>query len=432
MKILLIDPISAILDFAMRLDATGHTVRVFMGQTEHGMRSKVGNGLIDRVEDWRPSMKWADLIVLSDNTKYMRELDTFRLQGYPIFGPTAETAQWELDRDKGQKILQRAGIDTIPSVEFNNYDDAIAHVTREKKRFVAKPNGDADKALSYVSKSPKDILFMLNRWKKNGRPKDPFILQEFHGGIEMAVGGWFGPAGFSTYFLENFEHKKLMNGDLGPNTGEQGTVLKYTNDSKLADMMLAPLVGELHRQQYTGYIDVAVIIDPKGNVWPLEFTTRPGWPLFQIQQVLHPDLADWMHDLVNGFDSFRPSEKIATGVVLTMPPFPIKQSTANDNGYPLWGVNKTNRYFVHPSEMMAGFGPDDTGRMSEMLVTVGNYVATITGIGDTVSESRDAAYEHLKELELPNSSQYRTDIGDRVIEQLSELKKLGFATSWHK
>ena len=91
---------------------------------------------------------------------------------------------------------------------------------------LSKPSGDVeDKALSYVSKSPADMVYMLERWKKAQKHKSPFILQEFVDGIELAVGGWFGPGGFNEGWCENFEFKKLMPDDLGPATGEQGTVL---------------------------------------------------------------------------------------------------------------------------------------------------------------------------------------------------------------
>ena len=76
--------------------------------------------------------------------------------------------------------------------------------------------------------------------------------------------------------------------------------------SLLADKVLKPLEDFLHGIGYSGYIDVNCIIDDKGNPWPLEFTTRPGWPLFQIQQALHlGDPIQWMLDSLNGKDTFK-------------------------------------------------------------------------------------------------------------------------------
>lgn len=430
MKILLIDNSSSFLDFALRCMAEGHEVRIFMGVDKFGNRSKVGDGLLNKLTDWKPSMKWADLIMVSDNVKYINQLEKYRNEGYPIFGPNIETTNWELERGTGQRIMEEAGIEVIPSVQFSDYDKAIEFVKKTKGRYVSKPSGDADKALSYVSKGMDDMVFMLGHWKKQGRSKAPFILQEYRAGIEMAVGGWFGKSGFSKYFLENFEHKKLMNDDKGCNTGEMGTCMKYVEHSLLADKVLKPLEGELFRQGYTGYIDVAVMIDKKGNINPLEFTTRPGWPLFQIQQILHPEPCEWMLDLIDGKDTFEPDPRHATGVLMAMPDFPYSHLTKKEvTGFPVWGINDKNRYYIHPAEMMNGTGPVE-GKEEDMLVSCGDYVLICSGKGDTVDKANENAYKIVDQLVMPNSPIYRTDIGKRVIKQIPILQELGFAEEW--
>src|SRR6202000_537986 len=108
--------------------------------------------------------------------------------GYNIFGPSKEAADWELDREIGQEVFRKHGIKVPPYKIFSNYDKAIEYVKKEDRRFVSKPSGDADKALSYVAKSPEDLVYMLTRWKANNKLKGEFILQEFIPGIEMAVG----------------------------------------------------------------------------------------------------------------------------------------------------------------------------------------------------------------------------------------------------
>lgn len=436
MKILLIDATSSMLDFALRCEAAGHEVRVFMGPTKRGDRSTVGDGLLQKVSDYRPSMKWADFIMISDNAKYIHELEGYRNRGFPLFGPNDECTAWELDRDCGQRVLEAAGIAVIPSHCFSNYDEAEAFVRGTLKRYVSKPSGDADKALSYVSKGPADLCFMLQHWKRTQRKRVPFLLQEFIPGIEMAVGGWVGRNGFSRWFLENFEFKKLMNGEIGVNTGEMGTAMRYVEaaDSQLAREMLLPLEAALIRSGYTGYVDVSVIIDKKGNPWPLEFTTRPGWPLFQIQQVLHPEPVQWMWDSLQGQDTFEPCQEIAIGVVMAIPDFPYTTLLNKEvAGFPVWGITAKNRYWVHPAEMKLGTAPVlENGKLVEksMMVTAGDYVLVCSGIGETVSEAKDAAYARVKELELPNSPMYRTDIGCRLETQLEELHALGYATAW--
>jgi phosphoribosylamine--glycine ligase len=394
----------------------------------------VGNGIVTKVSSWEDHMSWADIILVSDNVRYVHALESWRKKGFPIFGPNKEVTDWELDRTKGQKILEDAGIKCMESVPFKSFDKAISFVKQNMKRYVCKPNADDNKALSYVSKSAADLVFMLEYWKKQGHAAD-FILQEFTPGIEIAVGGWFGKGGFASYFLENFEHKKLMNGEVGVNTGEMGTVLKYTQCSELANILLRPLEGELYRQGFTGFIDVSVIVAKDGTPYPLEFTSRPGWPLYQIQQAVHKgDPVQWMWDSLQGEDTFCPSEDVATGVVMAIPDFPYsKLSKKEVSGYPIYGWEKIPEKNFHPAECMSGKMPverDGTIVYETNLVTAGDYVCVISGSAKTVSESKDKAYKNLKKIEIPNSPMYRTDIGCRIEEQLPELQKHGYCTDW--
>jgi phosphoribosylamine--glycine ligase len=436
MKILIIDCSSVSLDFAIRCQEYGHTVRVYVRNNKDGTRSMVGDGgLIVRVNDWEQHMNWADLIFCTDNIYYIHPLERYRDRGYPIIGPSIDTNRWEQDREHGAKVMEKAGIKTIPSQKFKSYDDAIAYVIKNNKRYVSKPLGDGDKALSYVSKSPADMVFMLQKWKKTNAYRGEFILQEFHGGIEVAVGGWFGRHGFSKYFCINHEFKKLLAGDLGVSTGEEGTILYYTEDSLLADKVLKPLEGMLNGLGYTGYIDVNCIVDDKGVPWPLEFTMRPGWPLFMIQQALHKgDPAQFMLDLLDGKDTLKVSDKIACGVVVSMPPYPHDKGTPQSEhaGYPMFDLTMEDvTKNVHLASVMLGKAPamvDGKVKLNhEQFVTAGNYVCIVTGTGETVEEASCDCYDRIKKkINIPNSIGYRIDIGKRLEKQLPELKKMGY------
>ncbi len=276
MNLLLVDKGGDFLDFAIRCEEAGHSVRWFLAPQKNGDRQVIGDGLGFRVPDYHGSVKWADLILVSDNTWYMEELYGYRRKGFPVLSPSPDAAALELTRGKGQESFKRGGLAIMPSQEFKSLDDAINVVSKDGKRYVSKPDGDMDKALSYVSQSPRDMLAMLMRWKRLQKGAKKFILQEFVPGIEMAVGAWFGPGGFNHMVLENFEFKKLMNDNLGCNTGEQGTVIKYVQKekSKLYKETLAKVEDQLHRLDYCGYVDISVIVDEKGEARPLEYTMR--------------------------------------------------------------------------------------------------------------------------------------------------------------
>lgn len=432
MKILVIDSQAASLDWTMRCIADGHTVKWYVPPDKKV--DNVGKGIVARVDDPGDWYRWADLIFFSDNTKYIQHADSWRKQGWPVISASAVTAAWELDRCLGQEVMKRAGIAVPPFKEFNDYDAAIKYVKDSMKRYVSKPSGSSDKALSYCSKSPEDMVYMLERWKKLSKLKTPFILQEFIPGIEMAVGGWFGPGGFSRGWCENWEFKKLMNDDLGVATGEQGTVLRYVAQSHLAKKVLQPLEDELAKEGYIGYIDVNCIIDVDGTPHPLEFTMRPGWPTFNIQQALHKgDHAEWLLDLAEGTDTKNwILNTIATGVVLSIPDYPYSHLTRKEvNGVPLYGVTDAMKPFLHLCEMQMGEAPQDVkGQIitKPCYVTAGDYVLVSSGTGQTVLEAKKAAYKTVKSLSLPNSPMYRTDIGNRLKEQLPLLQKMGYAT----
>lgn len=436
MRLLVVDSDgSSGLDLALRAQRDGHDVKLAI--RPNGRNEKVGKGFVELVRDFREWLRWANLIVSCYNDKYLRELAAHRANGGLVIAASPETAQWEIDRQVGQAVLKKAKIQTIPSTEFRDYGTAIVHVKKTMKRYVSKPTGDgqADKALSYVSSGPDDMVFMLQRWKKLNKMKTPFILQDFIPGVEMGVAGWFGPHGWNKGWEENFEFKKLMNGDLGPATGEQGTISRYVEKSKLARLVLEPLTKQLEAVGYVGDIDVNCIIDEKGNAWPLEFTTRLGWPAFNLQCALcNGDVAEWLMSLASGKDSRQICfDKVACGVVMSIPDYPYSRMTGKEvTGIPIYGLTGNLWKHTHPCEMMMEDCPVSVeGHVESMPMpaTAGDYVLVMTATGDTVKDAALTAYRRLSRLTLPNSPMYRKDIGVKLAKQLPTIQSKGFATN---
>ena len=430
MKILIIDEGGMGLGFALECQAAGHSVKLFVSPRSKAART--GEGLVPRAYVWEPHMKWADLIFLADNSYATEELDWYFKKGFPIFGCNQEGATWELNRMAGQRIFDLAGIKTIAGKSFTSFIDAEAYVKATPIRYVSKPNGDADRKLSYVAKSAADMVYMLRCWAKSGKIKDEFILQDFMPGVEMSVGGWFGADGWSKALCENWEFKKLCSGEIGPTTGEMGTVLRYTENSKLADEVLFPVTSFLHAIGYIGYCDVNCIIDKAGVPYPLEFTMRPGWPIANIQRQLHRgDPAEWMLDKLEGRDTLQVNAEVAVGVVVAIGDFPHSHYTAKEvEGIPIYGLTKANSKAISLSSAMSGHGPVMVGgKLTEqdIIVSAGDYLCVCSATGSAVSETRDKALKVVKSLEIPDSPIYRTDIGDRLETQLPILQALGYA-----
>lgn len=426
MKVLIVDSEKCGLPFALRCQEAGHEVKIWMPPT------KIGDGLVKKVGDWKGHMSWADLIFLTDNAKLGKAMEPFFRKGLPIFGPNQAGSELELDREAGQDCFAEHGIEVLPYRQFKSYDDAIKYVKKEGKPFVSKPwGGNPDKDLSYVPKTAEDLVCRLERWKKIGAKPD-FLLQEMVKGAEMAVGGWFGPGGWSQWINENWEEKRMMAGGLGPNTGEMGTVMRYVKRSKLFDEVLEPVTETLERIGYVGYVDVNCLVDDKGTPWPLEFTCRPGWPHFNLCLALHKgDPVEWMLDCLNGKDTLQVSEEVCVGVVMAMGDYPWDLIDPSEvDGWPIRGLTKRTASNVALSSARIGTAPAKVGGVikdEEMIVTAGSYVLIATGTGGTVSAGQDSVYAICDKINWPPHRTYRIDIGCRLEDDLPALQQHGFA-----
>jgi phosphoribosylamine--glycine ligase len=239
----------------------------------------------------------------------------------------------------------------------------------------------------------------------------------------MGGDGWFGPGGFDQRWSESFEFKKLMSGNYGMNTGEMGSVLRFTKTSKLARKVLQPLEDCLARCGYVGYISVNCIIDGVGNPWPLEFTMRPGYPTINIEAAAHStvDPVDRLYALAKGDDCKSALlDRVALGVVIALPSFPHSHSLAKEiDGIPIHGITSRIWPHFHPCQMRSTKG---------QLETAGDYVAVVTAQSDTVSGAREAAYKRVSRIHVPGGVAVRDDIGERLSRQLPILHEHGYAT----
>jgi phosphoribosylamine--glycine ligase len=237
------------------------------------------------------------------------------------------------------------------------------------------------------------------------------MLQEKVDGVEVGVSRWMGTQGFVGPYNENFEFKKLMSGNAGPNCGEAGTVMKYVEDSKLGQAVLAALEESLVKLGHLGDIDVNCIVDEKGRAWPLEFTMRLGWPAFNIQlATTSADPAQWMLDACEGRDTLKVRWSTACGVVLTQPAYPFHDK---------------------PPEELAVLPDMKDGKVIERQIwaTAGDYLMVVTGTGRTVRQAATRAYDTLGQLSVADMS-YRDDIGEKLEEELPKLHEHGYATEF--
>ncbi|MGH7150070.1 MAG: phosphoribosylamine--glycine ligase, partial [Planctomycetota bacterium] len=191
-RYLFVSDIALIHDLAWQVKREGYEVRYFIkakGEKE------VADGFLEKSEDWERDLDWADVVVF-DDTGFGAKAEALRKAGKPVIGGSVYTDRLEEDREFGQAELGAAGLNTIPSVEFSSFDEAIAHVKANPDRYVVKPSGKAqsEKVLSYVGQEEDglDILGMLEHYKKAwGTKIKSFQVQKFVQGVEVAVGGFF-------------------------------------------------------------------------------------------------------------------------------------------------------------------------------------------------------------------------------------------------
>lgn len=418
------------LPFALACLKAGHKVRYFLRPENN---QAIGEGFkgLERIKNWVPSAaSWADLVLLTGNDQFLPKLDVLRKRGVAVFAPSARSAALEIKREAGMKAFERAGIEVPPYETFKSLDEAEAHVRKKPDRYVFKTLGsEEDKSLSYVGKSPADMIARLQRWKRLGlNPKGPVMLQTFIEGLELGVSRWMGKEGFIGDYNENFEFKKQLSGNCGPNCGEAGTVMKYVKSSKLGDAVLAPLEDDLVKLGHLGDVDVNCIIEPSGKAWPLEFTMRWGWPAANIMWATHKgDPAEWMLNACEGEDTLEVDHAIAAGVVLQLEPKDPEELI----DIPIT-VEPAARKFVHPQSVKMAKLPAMKGDEiadKKMWATAGDYVAVVTGTGKTVKQACERAYKAIEQVHVPDLG-WRDDIGEKLEKELTQLHGMGYATEF--
>ena len=438
MKLLIVnmDDVGEGLPLAIRAAKAGHQVKIWYSKENH---PTTGDGFrgVERVKNWLTEARWADLIVPTGNHEFMPKFDQLRKAGIKVFGPSEKSAGLEIDRAQGMQFFKAAGIATPASHEFRTLQEAERHVRKTGDRFVFKTLGDEeDKSLSYVSKSAADMVARLIRWQKLGmNPKGPVMLQEVVEGIEFAVSRWMGSAGWVGPPNENFEFKKLLSGNCGPNCGESGTIMKYcAGASELFQQVLEPLEDGLLKLGHMGDVDVNCIVDEEGMAWPLEFTTRLGWPASNILWASHlGDPVEWMLDACNGKDTLQVSTKHASGIVVAQPDYPYSTLTkAEVEGIPIYGITKDNEKYLSPQAVKVAPQPVMKGKEvveKDTWTTTGDYLLVVTGMGKNVSQATTRAYDTVRELHIPNMI-YRDDVGEKLEDEIPKLQAAGLASEW--
>ena len=436
-RILVVDQECTMLDFVLRCVAWGAEVRWYRHSPRRVIRDGEGFKGFTVVDDWRPSMTWVGkdgLVITSGNFIFLQELDRYRDLGFKIFGPSVASARLEIQRSAGMEVMESIGVEIPPYQQFSSLEEADAFARKSDRAWVFKNLGsEDDKALTFVSSDQAELSgWIRQKIAKGMKLKGPCILQERIDMLcEFGVSGWMGADGFlPDKYQICFEHKKLFDGEIGCQTGEQGTVCQYVETDKIAEQMLLPLEPVLRSLGHRGDVAIGAMIDTKGKAQFLEFTMRAGWPAFYIQTASHKGSPfQWMLDAMNGKDSLKVSRAAAIGVVLSQPRYPFACSPPElVEGNPISGLEGVLDD-IHMAAVMVGKGPVmEAGKVVDrpQYQTSGELVMVATGLGATIEAARKKVYGVVDQVKFPNKG-YRTDIGSKVTKILPKLNSFGYA-----
>ena len=421
-RFLFISKFALIHDLAWQVQKEGFDVKYhIMSKADRD----VGDGFVEKVDRWEDHKDWADVIVF-DDCEFGSLVERLRKEGKAVIGGNSYTDKLEMDRDFGQEEMKASGMTTLPRWEFTSFDDAIAFVKENPGRYVVKPSGRAqnEKVLSFVGQEEDglDVLTMLEHYKKGWASKiKSFQLQKYAAGVEVAGGAFFNGSDFVTPVFINFEHKRMFNDEIGPQTGEMGTAGFWLGSNTLFQQTLLKMKDKLVASRYAGYIDINCIVNSRG-IYPLEFTCRFGYPTINLQ--IEGVLSKWGEFLpaVARGEPFnlRTNRGFQICVVIAVPPFPFVDPDT-------FRKFSEDAAVIFKKPMTEGIHPCDIKLVEDDWRLAGDsgYALVVSGSGSTMEDARRESYNRVRNIIIPNMF-YRTDIGERWHREGDLLQTWGY------
>lgn len=342
-------------------------------------------------------------------------VDAFRKANLNIFGPTKAAAQLESSKDFAKAFMFRHGIPTAKYETFSDAAKAHAYIDANGAPIVIKADGLAAGKGVVVAMTLDEAHAAVDAMLSDNKLGDAgarVVIEEFLEGEEasfmvMVDGKNILPLATSQ------DHKRLLDKDLGPNTGGMGAyspapVVTPAIHAKVIREIIKPTVEGMAKDgiPYTGFLYAGLMISPNGDIKTLEFNCRMGDPETQpIMMRLKSDLVTLAEHAVNGTLDQVETEwdrRFALGVVMASANYPETPRLGDEiTGLP---KNVDDGYVFH-----AG-----TTLKDGKVVTSGGRVLCVTALGETVKFAQQQAYRMIEDIQF-EGAQYRTDIGYRAI-----------------
>ena len=371
---------------------------------------------------WAQQEKVALTVVGPEQPLAAGVVDEFRAHGLRIFGPTREAAQLESSKAFSKAFMKRHGIPTAEYETFNDPAAAHAYVDRKGVPIVVKADGLAAGKGVVVASTLKEahdaIDFMLvdnTLGVSHNEGGARVVIEEFLAGEEASFIVLCDGKNV-TALATSQDHKRLRDGDTGPNTGGMGAyspapvVTPEVHARAMREIILPTIRGmEADGIPYTGFLYAGLMIDPHGQLKTLEFNCRMGDPETQpIMMRLKSELFGVMMAATSGtLDQVELEwdRRVALGVVMAAHGYPMNPR----KGDAITGIAKETE-----DAMVFHAG---TVLRDGVKLTSGGRVLCVTALADSVKSAQQRAYEVADQIRF-DGAQYRRDIGYRALRNL--------------
>ncbi|MEG2156061.1 MAG: phosphoribosylamine--glycine ligase [Burkholderiaceae bacterium] len=351
-------------------------------------------------------------------------VDIFRAKGLKIFGPTQAAAQLESSKDFAKAFMLRHG---IPTAEYETFTDAAAahaYVARKGAPIVIKADGLAAGKGVVVATSIDEAHAAIDSMladNKLGAAGARVVIEDFLSGEEASFIVMVDGRNVLA-LASSQDHKRLLDGDLGPNTGGMGAyspapIVTPDVHAKVMREIIMPTVQGMAADSitFTGFLYAGLMIDKDEagatTVRTLEFNCRMGDPETQpIMARMKSDFVPLVEAAIDGkLDQVEVEwdRRVALGVVLAAAGYP--DAPRQGDVITALPADTDDCIVFHAGSQLALDGP-----AAGKPVVTGGRVLCVTALGDSVRAARSRAYEAVEQVHF-DGMQYRRDIGHRAL-----------------
>jgi phosphoribosylamine--glycine ligase len=341
-------------------------------------------------------------------------VNIFRARGLKIFGPTKEAAQLESSKDFAKAFMKRHAIPTAEYETFSDVAAAHAYIDAKGAPIVIKADGLAagkGVVVALTLDEAHHAVDMMLSDNKLGDAGARVVIEEFLAGEEASFIVMVDGKNVLA-LASSQDHKRLLDGDQGPNTGGMGAyspapIVTPQLHARVMREIILPTVRGMEKEgiRFTGFLYAGLMIDAQGNPKTLEFNCRMGDPETQpIMARLKGDFSKVVEQAIAGtLDTVELEwdRRTALGVVLAAHNYP----EAPRKGDFIGGIppETTDAVTFHAGTTLA----------DGKLTTSGGRVLCVVGLADSVRSAQSVAYEAINHISF-DGMQYRRDIGYRA------------------